>query len=310
MEHLVGEGLLLLGDGKAEETEGDDLSGECFGGGDADFGAYVQVCAAVGGTGDGGSDDVADAIEESSLLLGQLDGRKGVGGFARLRDGDDDVVGMDDGVPVAEFGSVLHLNGYLAGLFDEVFADEGGMPGGAAGTDDDTAAVDELVAVVDDAAEENIFLGFVDTSADAGAQGVGLFPNLLEHEVGVAALFQLVEVHLQGDQLRSLLHVAEVGDVEQARAVHDGDFLVVEVDDLVGVFDDGSRIGADVEFRTAGGLVLAYTDDEGTAFAGADNLVGMALLENGDGVCAHDVLKRELDGIVEVAFVGDHHEFD
>ena len=79
---------------------------------------------------------------------------------------------------------------------------------------------------------------------------------------------------------------------------------------MVGVFDDGSRIGADVEFRPAGGLVLAYTDDEGTAFAGADNLVGMALLENGNGIGTHDVLERELDGIVEVAFVGDHHEFD
>ena len=128
--------------------------------------------------------------------------------------------------------------------------------------------------------------------------------------MGVAAFFQLVEVHLEGNQLRSLLYVAEVGDVETAGAVHDGYLLVVEVDDLVGVFDDGCGIGADVELRTASGLVFAHADDERAAFAGADYLVGMALLKYGDCVSTNYVFQCQLDGSVEVALVGVHHVFD
>lgn len=80
--HVGGEGVLDFGDGEAEHDEGDDLSGEGFGGGDADFGAYVEVGAGVSGAGDGGADDVAHAVEEGAFALGELDGGEGVGGFA------------------------------------------------------------------------------------------------------------------------------------------------------------------------------------------------------------------------------------
>ena len=45
-----------------------------------------------------------------------------------MGDGDDDVVGEDDGIAVAEFGGVFDFDGDAAEVFDEVFADEGGMP--------------------------------------------------------------------------------------------------------------------------------------------------------------------------------------
>ena len=41
----------------------------------------MEVGAAVGGTGYGGADDIADAVEEGSFFFGQLDGGKGIGGF-------------------------------------------------------------------------------------------------------------------------------------------------------------------------------------------------------------------------------------
>ena len=308
VEHLVAEGLFLLGDGEAEEAEGDDLAGEGLGGGDADFGAHVEVGAAVGGAGDGGADDVADAVDEGAVVLGQLDGGEGVGGLTRLGDGDDHVVGVDDGVAVAEFGGVLDLDGQLAGLFDEVFADEGRVPRGAAGADDDAAAVEELLLVVDDAGEEHVFVNHVESATDAGAQGVGLLPDFLEHEVGEAALLEFVEVHLEGDELRGLLDVAEVGDVEPAGAVHEGNLLVVEVDDLVGVLDDGGGVGAEVELGAAV-VALAHADDEGAALAGADQTVGVALLDDGDGIGADDVLEGQLGGGEEVAVVRVLHVF-
>ena len=111
----------------------------------------MEVGAAVGGTGYGGADDIADTVEEGSFFFGQLDGGKGIGGFTRLGNGDDDVVGVYDGVAIAEFGGVFYFDGDLTGLFDEVFADEGRVPRGAAGADDDAFAVDEFFFVVDDA---------------------------------------------------------------------------------------------------------------------------------------------------------------
>ena len=102
VEHFVAESAFDLCDGEAEEAEGDDLAGEGLGGGDADFGADVDVGAAMGGAGDGGAYDVADAVEEGAFLLGELYGGQGVGRLAALADGDDDVVGVDDGVAVAE----------------------------------------------------------------------------------------------------------------------------------------------------------------------------------------------------------------
>lgn len=186
------------------------------------------------------------------------------------------------------------------------------MPGGAAGADDDAACVGELVFVVDDAGEEDVFLADVESAAGAVAEGVGLFPDFFEHEVGEAAFLEFVEVHLEGVELGCLLDVGEVGDLEASGAVHDGDFFVLEVDDLVGVLDDGGGVGAEEELVDGAFLavVLAHADDEGAAFACADELVGLAFVEDGDGVGADDVLEGELDGGVEVAAVGVHHVFD
>ncbi len=309
VEHFVAEGLLFLGNGQTQQAESDDLTGESLGGGYADFGTHMEVGAAMGGTGDAGADDVADAVEEGTFLLGQLDGCQGVGSFAALRNSDDHIVGIDDGITVAELRSILHFHGNLSCLLDEVLTDEGRVPAGATGADDDAAGIDELILVFDDAAEGDIVALVVQATFDAGAQGVGLLPDFLQHEVREAAFLQLVEAEAERVHLGGLVDVGEVDDVDLAAAVHVGNLLVLEVNHLLGVFHDGGGVGAQIEFFLTVG-VGTHADDQRRAFAGANELVGMIFLKDGDDIGTNDALQGTLHGGEEVAFLSLLRVFD
>ena len=106
--------------------------------------------------------------------------------------------------------------------------------------------------------------------------------------------------------MRGLLDVAEVGDAQLTVTRHDGNLLILQVDDLVGILDDGGGIAAQEELRLAVLLVVVDThaDDEGAAFAGANQLVGVATVEDGNGIGTDDALQGQLHRCVEVAFVG------
>ena len=86
------------------------MTGEGFSGGDADLGSDVDVGSGIGFAGNRRSDDVADAIDHRASLFGHFDGGEGVGGFARLGYGDDDVVGRQDRVAVTEFAGVFDFD--------------------------------------------------------------------------------------------------------------------------------------------------------------------------------------------------------
>ena len=139
------------------------------------------------------------------------------------------------------------------------------------------------------------------TAFDAGAQGVGLLPDFLEHEVGETTFLQLVEREAQGVHLGGLVDVGQVDDINLAAAVHVGNLLVLEIDDLLGVFHDGGGVGAEVELFLSA-CVGTHSDDQGAALPGAHQLVGMLLLQNGDGIGTDDVLQRTLYGGEQAAF--------
>ncbi len=253
--------MFLLGDSQTQQTKRNNLTRKGFGGSHADFRTHMEIGAAVGGAGDTGTDDIAHSVKESALLLCQLDGGQRVGGFTALAHGNDHIIGIDDGVAVPEFRGVFHLNGNLRRLLYEILANEGRVPGSAARANDDTTGVHKLVLVVNDAAEHHI-LGFrVQSPFDAGAQSVGLFPNLLEHEVRESALFQLIQRQAQGVHLGGLVHIGEVYDVDLTVAVQTGNLLVFQVNHLVGVFDYGRGIAAQIELFPAL-FVGAHSDNK------------------------------------------------
>mmetsp|Transcript_9771 Transcript_9771/g.22976 ORF Transcript_9771/g.22976 Transcript_9771/m.22976 type:complete len:347 (+) Transcript_9771:137-1177(+) len=143
---------LLLEELERDHAHDADLRGEGLGRGDADLGPGVQVDAAVRLARNGRAHRVADAHGQAAVTLGKRDGGEGVGGLARLRDGDDDVRLVHDGVAVPELGGVLDLDGDLGEVLDHVLAGEGRVPRGAARADDDARRGDDALQVGREAA--------------------------------------------------------------------------------------------------------------------------------------------------------------
>ena len=172
----------------------------------------MGVAAAVGKPRNGGTHHVADGKDEGTRILGQPDGRQGVGGFTGLRNGNHHVILVDDRLAVAEFAAVLHLHRNPGKLLDAIHGDQAGMPGGAAGGDDDALGIQETLPVVNESGKCDAVPVNVHPAAHGDAERLRLLKNLLEHEMGKTALFQLVEGDFQFFDFRGLAHVGDGGD--------------------------------------------------------------------------------------------------
>ena len=64
----------------------------------------------------------------------------------------------DDGVAVADFGGIFHLHADFRQFFNEVTANQAGVPRGAAGHKDDVVGIEQMFLVFDDAAEAQEYL--------------------------------------------------------------------------------------------------------------------------------------------------------
>ena len=264
----------------------------------------MDIGPRIRGPGDRRADDVADAEDERPGLAGQFDGGQRVGRLARLRHGHDDVVLADDGVAVAELRGVLHLDGNAADRLHEVFADQRGVPRRAARHENDAPGVHEPVAVVDHARKFHLAGVGVDASADAVDDGPGLLVNLLEHEMGIAALFQLRDRQLEFLDVDLRVVVVQRDDFQRGVAVDHGDFAVAHVDEILGVFDDRRGVGREEE------LPVAHAHDHRAALPRGDDPVVVALLDDGDGVGADHLPEGLPHGFGQRAAAGRPDVFD
>ena len=73
----------------------------------------------------------------SALALRLAKRGKRIGGLARLRDDDGQLVGGDDGIAIAVFRAVVDFDGNLRQRLDQVLADQPGVPGRPARDDRD-----------------------------------------------------------------------------------------------------------------------------------------------------------------------------
>ena len=136
-----------------EHGQDDDLVAERLGAGDADFGAGVKIDAAVGLAGDAAADHVAQGQRRMSLALRFAQGGQGVGGFARLRDGQHDRVAVDGRIAIAKLRGVFHFDRNAGEFLEEIFADQGGVIAGAARRQDEAIGTAELLRIEVEAAE-------------------------------------------------------------------------------------------------------------------------------------------------------------
>jgi hypothetical protein len=156
-------------------------------------GPRVDVDPRVGLAGDRAPHHVADPEHDGAFALRLAQRPEGVGGLARLADDEHDVLGIDDRAPVPELGGILHLGRYPGQLLYQVLPDEGRVPGGAAGGDDDAAGVLQVVDVGEEPVEAGGPLLVVEPSPHGVPEGVRLLEDLLEHEVVEPVLLDHVQ---------------------------------------------------------------------------------------------------------------------
>ena len=157
------------------------------------------------------------------------------------------------------------------------------MPRGAAGADDETSCLEQAFPVVYDARELDGAEFGVETALHRGLEGARLLEYFLEHEVREAALLYFAEAHFELVDDRGLLHAAKVGNPELFAFLYEGYLLFVEINYLVGVFNDGGGVGANEIFA------LSYAYDEWAALARGNHGVRPLLVYNHEGVCPYDV---------------------
>ena len=129
------------------------------------------------------------------------------------------------------------------------------------------------------------------TATHTVAQTLRLLEDFLQHEVRETALLNLTEVDIHGLHLRVELYVLDVHHLQFLSETHHGDVAILQVNHLVGIFDDRTGIRTEIELS-----VLANTHHQRALLAGSDNLVRVALVENSDGVSANHLTERNLNG--------------
>ena len=136
------------------------------------------------------------------------------------------------------------------------------------------------------------------TATHTVAQALRLLENFLQHEVRETALLNLAEIDIHGLNLRVELYVLDIHHLQFLSETHHGDVAILQVNYLVGIFDDRAGIRTEIELS-----VLANTHYQRALLAGSDNLVRVALVENSDGVSANHLTERNLNGGQQIKFL-------
>ncbi len=229
-----------------------ELRGEALGRRHADLRPGVRVERALRRARDRRVDDVADRQHLRAALARLFDGGQRIRGLTALRDRDDEIVGTDHRIAVAELAGEIDLARDARRALDQELPDQAGVIRGAAREQHHAA---QLLRVDVEAFQ----IGVAGLEAQARAQRVGdrarLLVDLLEHEVRVAALFRLRRV--PGDGLRRAGDrvALDVGDL-RAGGGDLRDVSFIQKHDFARVLEEGGHV------RRQERLALAEAEDQ------------------------------------------------
>ena len=283
---------MLAAEVEPEQPECHDLRGECLGRSDPDLGARMQVDAAIGFARDRAADDVHDPDDPRPRGACGAHRLEGVRRFTRLRDGDRERSGGRELPAIAVLGGILHAHWDLRQRLDDVPSDEPGMPGRAACHNRDVANGGAVGSGQVQAVEPGESFVEHEPAAQRAAHRVGLFGDLLLHEMGVAVELDRVEVPGHVVHLAQLDVRLAVDDMVAVGRQH-GDVAVVEMHHRTRVLQDRRSIGRDEV------LVLADAEQHRRPLASHHDLAGFVGRNDGDAVRPHDVLERADDARLE-----------
>lgn len=248
----------VLGERKSEHNHADELRSVCLGGGDTDLRTGVNVDTAVGHERDAGTDNVDDTNGQGATLETVAESHERVGGLTGLRDEDAGVVTEDRGLTVEKVRGKLDGDGDLSQLLESTANSHARVVRGTTSDEDQTPATPNGADVLPKATKRNGLLLRVQTTTHGVDDGLWLLEDLLLHEVVEAALHNLLELDLDGLDSADVAGAVGLGqtvDVELA-LVDVSNVIVLEVEHLLGVLDDGGGVGREEELGRLGHAVV------------------------------------------------------
>lgn len=251
--HDIQSSLLLagavLGKREGEHDHADELGGVGLGRCDTDLRASVDVDTTVGHEGNAGTDNVDDADCQGTTLQAVTQGHEGIGSLARLRDKDAGVVTEYRRLTIQEVRGKLDRDGDIRQLLETATHSHAGVVRGTASNEYQASAPADCADVLSQTTESDGLLFHVQTTTHRVDNGFGLLENLLLHEMLESALHDLLQLDLDGLDSTDLAGAITLGEAVnvQLTFMDVGDVIVLEVEHLLGVLDDGRRVGREEE---------------------------------------------------------------
>ena len=165
------------------------------------------------------------------------------------------------------------------------------MPRCSTCDNDEAPGIDQLLAIIDHSAQGDVVGLSIDTTAHAVFQTFWLLKDLLEHEMRISAFLYLSKINV--DCLHFGVHpvVEDIDNLQFFVGLKDRDVAVFQIYDFVSVFNDRAGIGPEEE------LSLPYPDHQRALLAGRNDLIGIALVEQGNGIGSDHLIESYADGL-------------
>ena len=273
---LGGQAVLDLRQQQSQKRKAHDLADEALGRGDRDLLVGLGVDDAVALTRHGAAHHVGDAEDLGTLDARIANGGKGIGRLARLGHGNDKRRRRNDGVAITELAGRLHLGGDASPALDEILGNEASVIAGAASDHVDAVDVVELLERKAQLVDVEL-AGRRHTTDQRVAHDARLLVNLLEHKVGITALFCHVQVPVDVGDL-GLDNVAGLVGVLDACGRKLGKLTVLEHHDIAGGVDERDDVGGDI------GAGLARADHDRGILAGHGDHAGLVSAHDGQTI--------------------------
>lgn len=247
-------GRAIVGQRQGKHDHADELGSVRLGGGNTDFGAGVDVNTTMGEQGDGGTDHVDDTNGQGATLQAIAESHERISSLTRLRDENASVITEDGCLPVQEIRCQLDGDWNFHKLFEDTAYCHARVVARTASNEDDSAASADGVEILAETTKGDNLILNIETTTHGVDNGFGLLEDFLLHEVIELALHDFLQLDLDGldgtDVGGGTVVLLETVNVEGA-LVNVSDVVVLEVQDLLGVLDDGGGIRGQEEL---GGL--------------------------------------------------------
>ena len=175
------------------------------------------------------------------------------------------------------------------------------MPRSTASHYHDALRTEKLFSIVNHGRERHVVALHIDASSHTVIQTLRLLENLLQHEVVVAALLYLTEVDIHRLYFQLLFFAKNAHYLKLFAQTNDSNVAILQIHHLVRIIDNRTGIRAYEEF------ILANAYYKRTLFAGSNNLAGVALVHDSDGIGTYHLMQRHLHGF-EQRQVLLHHD--